>query len=148
MLARIHNGANSVNRLRAEMDRLFGSLLGEGLAAPFGWAERAFPAMNIWENAESVFVEAEIPGMKLEDLELTAMGNELTIKGERKRIEDAEACYHRQERGVGTFVRTVRLPVDVNADKVEATFKDGVLTVVLPKSEAARPRKITVKPTH
>lgn len=145
MLARYANGSHPVHRLRDEVERVFGGLLGEaGQLA--NWAvPRGFPAMNIWQDGEKLYVEAEVPGLGMEDLELTVEGDELTLKGQRRRVEDKEIAYHRQERGVGTFTRSLTLPVDVDTDKVEATLKDGVLTVVLPKAEAAKPRKIAVK---
>ncbi len=145
MLARYANGSHPVHRLRDEVERVFGGLLGEaGQLANWG-PVRGFPAMNIWQDGEKLYVEAEVPGLTMEDVELTVEGDELTLKGQRRRSEDKEIAYHRQERGVGTFSRTLTLPVDIDADRVEATLKDGVLTVVLPKAEAARPRKIAVK---
>ena len=92
----------------------------------------------------SYFAEAEIPGVKGEDLDVSVVADELTIKGTRQPLADEEAAYHRRERGVGAFVRVVRLPVEVVADKVQASLRDGVLTLVMPKAEAAKPRRITV----
>jgi len=129
------------------MDRLF-SDLAANLPWP-GWLAEtgasAFPALNVWEDEQCLYAEAELPGMQMDDLELLVVGNELTIKGERKAGEEDEAVYHRRERGVGAFSRVVRLPVEIDANKVEARLQDGVLTVKLPKAEAARPRKIEVK---
>ncbi|GJQ26800.1 MAG: molecular chaperone Hsp20 [Phycisphaerae bacterium] len=106
---------------------------------------RTFPALNIWEEGDHLFAEAELPGLGMEDIELFVVGSELTIKGQRKPMVEENANYHRRERGVGEFCRTVTLPVEIDADKVEATLKNGVLTVKLPKAEAARPRKISVR---
>ena len=88
---------------------------------------------------------SEIPGVTQEDLEILVVGNELTIKGRRGTAEEEDASYHRRERGTGEFSRTVTLPVDIKAEAVDATLKDGVLTLSLPKADEARPRKITVK---
>jgi HSP20 family protein len=81
----------------------------------------------------------------MKDLEILIQGNELTIKGRRQTIDGDDVQYHRRERGTGEFARFVTLPMEVNAEQVEATLKDGVLTIVMPKSAMARARKITVK---
>lgn len=130
--------------LRREMDRLFDGLLGNDVFDLFG-AGQAYPPVNLWEEHDRMLVEAEVPGFTMEDLELLVQGNELTIKGRRQIAADENAVFHRRERMSGEFVRHMRLPTDVDADHVEATLKDGVLTVVLPKSEQARARKIAVK---
>lgn len=143
MFTRMPNGTHPINRLRNEMDALFENVLND---APFGFrATRAFPALNVWEDGERFFVEAEVPGMKIEDIELLVVGHEMTVKGERKDARRQGAVYHRRERGVGTFTRTLRLPADVDTDKVEAAMRDGVLTITLPKAETAKARKIEVK---
>ncbi len=106
----------------------------------------AFPAVNIWEEADSLVVEAELPGLDMKDLEIYVTGmDQLTIKGERKPAAPAKGVQHRQEREFGSFVRVLTLPVPVDANKVEARLEDGVLRLRLPKHEAAKPRKITVK---
>lgn len=127
--------------LRREMDRLLNTFLPE----MFEPAGGAYPALNVWEDGERLVAEAEVPGLALSDLEILVRGNELTIQGARKGANGEEAVYHRRERGTGEFVRHLTLPTEIDADKVEATLKDGVLTIVLPKSEQARARRITVK---
>ena len=138
---------NPLTRLRTEMDSLLDSFLGDSARLdPFGLLRgRAFPALNIWEDERNLYAEAELPGVDIEAVDLRVVGNELTIKGQRKGNEGEKVSYHRHERGAGEFVRTVVLPVDVDAGKVEATMVDGVLTVTLPKSEAAKARRIQVK---
>jgi len=106
---------------------------------------RPFPAVNTWEDETAVYAEAELPGLAMGDIEVTVMGDELTIKGERKDLEKEGATYHRRERGVGIFSRVLRLPVQIDADKVEATLRDGVLTIKLPKAQSALPRRIELK---
>jgi HSP20 family protein len=106
----------------------------------------SFPALNVWDEGEELVAEAELPGLKGENLEVTVVGSELTIKGDRPADVREGVSYHRRERGVGAFTRLVHLPVEVDGDRVQATLHDGVLTIRLPKAEAAKPRKIVVQP--
>lgn len=132
-----------MNRLRDEMDRLF-ARRGAGSWSLFPTV--TYPAMNVWEDEQRLYVEAELPGLDLGDLEIYVnAGNQLTVKGERKSPAVEHGTWHRRERGCGTFSRTVELPSSVDANKVEAEFKNGVLLVTLPKAEEARPRRIAVK---
>lgn len=141
---RTSNGSNPVSTLRGEVDRLFGDFFGP--AATSSTASRVFPALNIWERENELFVEAELPGLKSEDVDVSVVGQQLVIKGRRADFEpEAGVAFHRRERGVGEFVRTVDLPVDVDAGRVEAKLADGVLLITMPKAEAAKPRKIQVK---
>jgi HSP20 family protein len=104
------------------------------------------PAVNIWEDAESVYVEAELPGLEHEEVELYVTGdNQFTIKGERKEKLPEKGVALRQERRLGRFSRVVTLPVNVNQDKVEACLENGVLRVKMSKQEATKPRQILVK---
>jgi|SRR5579875_1334744 HSP20 family protein len=135
---------DELNRFQEEMNRLFDSFgLRDGSWPTFAVA---YPAVNVWEDDEHVYAEAELPGMELDDLEIYVTGgNQLTIKGERKQPAVNQGVWHRQERGFGSFSRLISLPVDVDADKVEARLCNGVLTITMPKSETAKPRKIAVK---
>lgn len=104
------------------------------------------PAVNIWEDAESVYVEAELPGQEHKDVELYVTGvNQFTIKGERKENLPENGVAIRQERRIGRFSRVVTLPVDVDQDKVEACLENGVLRLKIPKHEATKPQQILVK---
>ena len=135
-----------LGQLRNEVDRLFNDFMGglSHLPAPSFVGRRGFPALNIWETAEAVHVEAELPGVSAADLDIAVVGKELTIKGQRG-VEAAEGeTYHRRERPVGAFTRLVKLSSEVNADAVQATLRDGVLQVTLPKADVAKPRKIAV----
>lgn len=146
-MVRRHNGVHPLHVLREEMDRLVGDFFGPGAnALPGRMAGTVgnFPPLNVWEDGERFFVEAELPGLKHEDLELTVVENELTLTGRRGEPQREGVAYHRQERGVGEFSRVLRLPAEVDADKVEATMHDGVLLIKLPKSESAKPKKIKV----
>ncbi len=131
-------------QLRKEVDRLIASVTG-GLSSGF-WSQPGhgeLPA-NVWETDEALFVEMELPGTASEQLEVSVVGNELTVKVERPDTEEQQVTYHRRERPVGTFSRVLRVPVAVDADRVQADLRDGVLTVTLPKAGIARPRKIQV----
>jgi HSP20 family protein len=123
------------------MDRLFSDVFGRTESSTRG---RGFPPVNVWEEGDNLLVEAELPGVKGEDLDISVVGDELTIKGRRTGGEDG-VTYHRRERTAGEFARVLRLPVDVDADGVNAALNEGVLLITLPKSEAAKPRRIQVK---
>jgi len=106
-----------------------------------GW----FPAVDVFEDKDSLQVRAELPGMKKEDIEISLHDGYLTLSGERKQEEkhqDAEV--YRSERWVGRFHRTISLPCSVVADKIKATYNEGVLTVNLPKAEEAKPKQIPI----
>lgn len=117
------------------------------------WNEReswygaaGYPAVNMWENADAIYIESELPGLELRDLEIYVTGgNQVTLKGERKQTAISGCAWHRQEREHGSFTRVLTLPVPVNPDKVDARFENGVLLITLAKQEAAKPRKISVK---
>jgi len=131
-------------QLRREMDRLFESFAGGQMRLPF-WSRAAYPAVNLWNEGEALCLEAEVPGIAKDDLEINAVGNELVIKGRRAPHPGDNLTYHRQERGTGEFTRVITLPVEVDPERVDAVLKDGVLTVRLPKAESAKPRQITVR---
>jgi HSP20 family protein len=131
-----------VRQLHDEMDRLIAGIWGPGLGN--GSGGRALPALNVWETESDLWAEAELPGVAQDQLEISVVGGELTIKGERQAPKHGESMFHRRERSSGKFSRTVRLPMEVDADRVQARLKDGVLTVQLPKAEVAKPRKIKV----
>lgn len=132
-----------LERMRRDMDRLFQDLTEGIFREP---RAGVFPLVNVTEESDSYYVRAELPGIKAEDLDISVTGNSLSIAGERRiRAEDEKANYHRREREAGKFSRVVSLPAQVDTAKVEASCVDGILTVVLPKSEAAKPKQITVK---
>ncbi|MEN6492958.1 MAG: Hsp20/alpha crystallin family protein [Thermoguttaceae bacterium] len=137
---------SEMDRLRNEMNRLFGRVgFGDGRRLP-GLTEAVYPPMNLWEDESNLYVECELPGMDLNDLEIYVnAGNQLSIKGERKQPLVEKGTWHRQDCGSGKFARVFDLPSEVNADQVHAEFKDGVLTITMPKSEAVKPRRIEVK---
>jgi len=132
------------DNFRNEMERFFKDFQ-SGAGERWPLAEPTFPALNVWDDGEGLCAEAEVPGFEMKDLEVTVMNNQLTLKGRRCVEQDENTAYHRRERFTGEFIRTMTLPVEVNPDKVDATLKDGVLTVLMPKSQAALARRITVK---
>jgi HSP20 family protein len=132
----------SFDRLHGEMDRL---LEGWGVDLPRTGVP-AFPPVNVWEDQDAFHVEAELPGLTREQLQISVNHrNQLTLQGERPVEEFEKGRWHRRERGFGRFQRVLKLPAPVDADKVEAKLEDGVLLLTLPKSEEAKPRKIAVK---
>lgn len=101
-------------------------------------------AVNIYDDGESYMIRAEVPGIDKEKLEVTTKGNEVSIRGERAFKPQEGAAFHRRERGTGVFHRMVSLPDEVDASKVSATYRNGVLEVACPRSVASMPRKVTV----
>jgi HSP20 family protein len=132
-----------IERLHEEMDRLF-----RGVALPrlAGEEPQCTVAVDILEDKDNVLLKAEIPGVNPKDVELQVHDNVLTISGEKKlEHEDKKDNYVRIERFYGKFSRSFTLPPYVDAQKIEATYKDGVLTVTLPKKPETKPRQIEVK---
>ena len=129
-----------LERMRRQMDRLF-----EDAMSPLQRNQAGvFPLTNLTEDKDKFYVRAELPGVKGEDLDIQITGNKLAISGERKIAAEEGARYHRREREAGTFSRMIGLPGEVDADKVDANLVDGILTVVVPKAEVAKPKRITV----
>lgn len=131
-----------MERLRREMNRLLSDTPSRYRInmAP------AYPAMNIWTNEEGAIVTAELPGVKPDDIDVSVISDTLTLSGRRDAPECGEDVrYHRRERGCGSFTRTFQLPFLVDSGKVQAEFEKGVLHITLPRAEADKPKKITVK---
>ena len=141
-MSRFHDGRHPLHQLRDEMDRLLTGFMGspgDGLSM-----FRRQPAANVWERPDAFMVEIEAPGVISEQLEISVVGNELSIKIQRPEAAEEGVTYHRRERPQGTFGRVLRLPTEIDADHVVAELRDGVLTLTLPKAESAKPRKISV----
>ena len=134
---------DELERMRRELDKLSGDFTGSVFRLP---SAGVFPLVNVTEDPDNYYVRAELPGVKTDELDISVTGETLTLSGERKLPEESEkASYHRREREAGSFSRVVSLPARLDVDKVKALAEDGVLTVVLPKAESAKPRQITVK---
>ena len=130
--------------MHREIDRLFDRLGGD--LADDGTTSTWLPAVDILERDDAFEVRAELPGMKKDDVKITLRDDILTIRGEKKQeSEKKEQNYHRVERSYGSFQRSFTLPSSVRSDRIDATYNEGVLTIVLPKSEEAKPRDIEVK---
>ena len=139
---RFGNAWNPFQQIQSEVNRLFDRWAGDSGQPSFG----GYPPLNVWQDESFCFVEAELPGVELKDLEITVTGgNQLTLKGERKPFTIESGAWHRQERTFGTFSRTLELPFRVDPENVDARLENGVLLVKLAKHESAKPRKIAVK---
>jgi HSP20 family protein len=130
-----------LNDIRDEIDRFFEAPLAR-TSEFLGWT----PAFDVYEENDNFTVKAELPGMKKEDIAVSLHDGDLTISGERKGETKTEGTeVYRAERYFGKFQRVVSLPMQVAPDKVSADYKDGILTVTLPKSEEAKPKQIQVQ---
>jgi len=140
-------------RWEREMERMFDDFFGRRLR-PF-WEERWWPSrtigisapvVDLYEEKDNIVAKVELPGMGKDDIEVNIADSRLTIKGEKKKEEEVkEENYYRSERSYGSFTRSVELPKEVQVEKAQATFKNGVLEIRLPKSEEAKKREIKVK---
>lgn len=137
-----------LDNLRREVDEAFRNVgLGRVTVPQFltGPGTRRFPLVNISENETDVYVEALLPGVDPKGIELSVLRNTLTLSGERKAPEsDRNHVWHRNERGVGKFSRTIELPAEIDAGRVTAQAVNGMLVVTMAKAEAAMPKKIAV----
>jgi HSP20 family protein len=139
--AEVPTNWNDLFRTRGEIDRVFDRFFTPGTMGP--WA----PAVDVRETKDSIEVVAELPGLRLEDVEVSIENNLLTIAGEKKQEVtegNPEAEYHLVERRCGRFERSFTLPRTVDAAKISARFEHGLLTVMLPKAEAAKPRRVEI----
>jgi HSP20 family protein len=135
-----------VSDLRKRMDDIFGEFFGP---TPFAMAATEAvwsPLADVHETKDGFQLQVELPGVKQEDIQVSMVGDTLTLKGERKReTEVKEDNYHRIERSYGTFQRSIVLPTVVDPNRIKATYRDGVLEIQLPKKEEAKPKEIKVE---
>ena len=134
---------DQLHSLRDEINRLFDSPMSNGGSDVLnGWA----PALDLYEEKDSLILRAELPGMKKEEIEISLHENTISVSGERRNEKKYEGGQtSREERFFGRFTRSFKLPKQVDASRVKAAYKDGVLTVTLPKTEEAKPRQIEIK---
>ena len=136
---------NAMNLLQTRMDRLFGDYEATR-PVPAAWiAAESMPRTNLYDVGDHFEIITEVPGFTKDNLNLRIQGNYLEISGTYKSDTPKGYSAHRIERGTSSFSRSFTLPVDVNVDKTEAALKNGLLKLTLPKSEAAKPKKITIK---
>ena len=134
----------NVNDIQGEMNRLFDSFFGRPATVAAGermWA----PLVDMYETKDDLFVTLELPGVREKDVHVSITGDMLTVKGERRFESDVkDEGYYRLERVYGKFERSMPLPIPVQADKVKATYRDGVLEIRLPKVEEVKPKEIKI----
>jgi HSP20 family protein len=132
-------------RMRRDMDRLWDSFFERGTLRGEDGREW-LPSLDVAETKNEIVVKAEVPGMEPKDIDVSLSDGLLTIKGEKKQErEEKEENYHLVERNYGSFTRSIRLPNEVQSDKINASYKNGVLKIVLPKSEEAKKKEIKIK---
>ena len=132
-----------MDRFRREMGKLIDAF---NVGRRSDQVAGVFPALNVSDDEDNLYVRAELPGVAPEDIEITTKESNLILEGERKTTAEGEKVpYHRREREAGTFRRIISLPTRVDADKITAVCKNGVLTVTLPKAAETKPRQIEVE---
>jgi HSP20 family protein len=132
------------DQLRREMLRVFDAVTGNDGAREL--SAGVFPPMNVTQDDNNFYLRAEVPGINVKDLSISALRNRVSISGKREIAQENErVSYHRKERAEGEFSRTVTLPGEVVADRIEARYSEGILALTLPKAEEAKPRQIAVK---
>lgn len=130
-----------LDRMQREMNRLFNNY-----SPSIPRNAPSYPAINIWANEDSQIITAEMPGIEASDIDIDVTADSLTISGERNPDTTSNGkSYHRRERDFGMFSRTIQLPFMVDTNKVKAIFTDGILHITLPRAEADKPKKITIK---
>jgi HSP20 family protein len=134
-----------MDRLRNEMERLYERFFDLRPFRRFTEEGEWMPSVDVSETAKEIIVNAEIPGVEAKDIDVNLAGDVLTIKGERKREQEAKGeNLHRIERSYGSFYRSLRLPSEVDGDKIKASYKKGVLRITLPKTKKATAKKIEI----
>jgi HSP20 family protein len=140
----LSNPFNDLLRLQSELEHLL-NRPAPGYQLGTSGAGGVFPPVNVFRNPDGVVIRAELPGLRPEDIAVTSERRRLTISGERKADHGEGGAFHRRERSVGRFSRSVVLPEDLDTERANAQFRDGVMTITIPLAEAAKPRTISVK---
>jgi len=134
-----------LSSLRREMDRLWENFFGER-PLPRIWEREWAPSLDVSETKDNFVVKAEVPGIDAKDIDISLTGDVLTIKGEkRQEKEEKEEDYHLVESSYGSFSRSVRLPAEVESNKIKASYKNGILNITLPKSEKVKAKEVKIK---
>ncbi len=134
--------SKELSRLQNEMNTLFEKFFGRTL--PFIKAIE-YPAVNMYHDNDNLYLVAELPGVKNEDLDITLEEDSITIKGVKKTNAPEDVSYHRRERAQGSFNRAITLPTKVSPEKAKATLSHGILKIILPKADEVKPKKIEIK---
>jgi len=146
------NPWQTLETLRREIDKVFNET--DSRREPFfrtaflpGQAARRYPLINLYADKEAMYIEALAPGVDPDTINVSVVGNTLSIAGEKRRVagDVKPEAFHRSERATGKFVRHIELPVEVDENNVQADYKHGLLTVTLPKTEKAKPKQIAVQ---
>jgi HSP20 family protein len=140
MVIRVRDPFATLAAVQRAMDNAMGNDWFGGRTAGAG----AYPPVNVFNEGEDFVVVAELPGVKKEDLDVQVRGDTLRIKGKKTVGHEVKASVHRRERSAGDFDRTLTLPAQLDAGKVSADYRDGVLTVRLPRAESERPRTVAI----
>lgn len=140
MVIRVRDPFATLLGLQRAMESVMGSDWFAGRASGSG----AYPLVNVFEDGDDFVVVAELPGVKKEDLDIQVRGDAVRIRGKKTVAYDEKASVHRSERVGGEFDRTLTLPEQIEAAKVHAEYRDGVLTLRLPRAENAKPRTVTI----
>ncbi|MDT8440239.1 MAG: Hsp20/alpha crystallin family protein [Desulfuromonadales bacterium] len=135
-----------MEQLQREIDSAFRGT-GFGDPATSGFGLRRYPKVNLREDADNLYLEILLPGVDPQQVDLSMLGNTLTLSGERAGEDEAGngRIWHRLERGTGKFLRSIELPAEVDVDRIKAEAKNGLMLVTLPKAAAAKPQKIAIK---
>jgi HSP20 family protein len=135
---------NDLLRLQEQLASLLSAPSGESRTFG-GWSSGVYPPIDIFRKQDAAWLRAELPGVRPEDISITVEGHHLTLSGERRPPDTPNMACHRRERPWGKFSRSIRLPEDLDTERVEAQFRNGVLTLTVPLAAAAKPRQIAVK---
>jgi HSP20 family protein len=136
------NGFSELDRLRRDLSRVLTTPGAQvGLDSPAG----VYPFLNVTEDQDNFYIRSEVPGITMDELDVSVTGRNVTVSGERKiPAEDQQVRYHRREREAGKFRRQFNLSTDIESERVEAKYRHGMLMIILPKAESAKPRKIPI----
>lgn len=135
---------NGLEDLQREFDNIFGLRYMD--ASQLGLYPGHFPQMSIREDVDSYYVEAVIPGIDAKELDISVAGNTLTLTGERVGMDESKVTsWHRRERGMGKFTRTIELPLEVDSKQARAEYRDGIVSITLTKAENAKPAHVPIK---
>jgi HSP20 family protein len=136
------NGFSELDRLRRDLSQVLTTPGAQvGLDSPAG----VYPFLNVTEDQDNFYIRSEVPGMTMDELDVSVTGRNVTVSGERKiPAEDQRVRYHRREREAGKFRRQFNLSTDIESERVEAKYRHGMLMIILPKAESAKPRKIPI----